>query len=101
MARAGRSVWSGTEKMNPTENTFREAAFVKARLFREPMYRADDPPLRAVLRSSHEEVRGFFRQIGQEAVFDEAEGYAFIRQIEPVGEDKVPCLVQKPQLNYE
>jgi hypothetical protein len=87
--------------MNPGENTFREAAFVKARLFRDPMYRGDDPALWSVLRSSLEEVRGFFRQIGQEVVFDEGEGYAFIRQIEPQGDERVPRLVQKRPLNYE
>jgi len=87
--------------MNPTENQFREAAFVKTRLFRDPMYRADDAELWAVLRSHLEEVRGFFRQVGQEVVFDEGEGYAFIRQIEPQGEERVPRLVQKRPLNYE
>lgn len=87
--------------MNPTENPFREAAFVKTRLFRDPMYRADDAELWAVLRSHLDEVRGFFRQVGQEVVFDEGEGYAFIRQIEPQGEERVPRLVQKRPLNYE
>jgi len=87
--------------MNPIENQFREAAFVKTRLFRDPMYRADDAELWAVLRSHLEEVRGFFRQVGQEVVFDEGEGYAFIRQIEPQGEERVPRLVQKRPLNYE
>jgi hypothetical protein len=87
--------------MNPTENQFREAAFVKTRLFRDPMYRADDSELWAVLRSHLDEVRGFFRQVGQEVVFDEGEGYAFIRQIEPQGEERVPRLVQKRPLNYE
>jgi hypothetical protein len=87
--------------MNPTENQFREAAFVKTRLFRDPMYRADDAELWAVLRSHLDEVRGFFRQVGQEVVFDEGEGYAFIRQIEPQGEERVPRLVQKRPLNYE
>jgi hypothetical protein len=87
--------------MNPSDTQFREVAFVKARLFRDPMYRADDVELWAVLRSSLEEVRGFFRQVGQEVVFDEGEGYAFIRQLEPQGEERVPRLVQKRPLNYE
>lgn len=87
--------------MNPNDTQFREAAFVKARLFRDPMYRADDVEMWAVLRSNLEEVRGFFRQVGQEVVFDEGEGYAFIRQIEPQGEERVPRLVQKRPLNYE
>jgi hypothetical protein len=32
--------------MNPIENPVREVAFVKTRLFRDPMYRADDIPER-------------------------------------------------------
>lgn len=87
--------------MSSNDTPFREAAFVKARLFRDPMYRADDVDLWAVLRSNLEEVRGFFRQVGQEVVFDEGEGYAFIRQIEPQEDERVPRLVQKRPLNYE
>jgi len=87
--------------MNPSDTQFREAAFVKARLFRDPMYRADDVELWSVLRSNLDEIRGFFRQVGQEVIFDEGEGYAFIRQIEPQGEERVPRLVQKRPLNYE
>jgi len=34
-------------------------------------------------------------------VFDEAEGYAFIRQIEPLEGERVPRLVQGRPLNYE
>ena len=87
--------------MTPNESPFREAAFVKARLFRDPMYRADDDELWAVLRSNLDEIRGFFRQVGQEVIFDEGEGYAFIRQIEPQQDERVPRLVQKRALNYE
>lgn len=87
--------------MNQHETPFREAAFVKARLFRDPMYRADDPEQWAILRSNLDEIRGFFRQVGQEVVFDEGEGYAFIRQIEPQAEERVPRLVQKRPINYE
>ncbi len=87
--------------MSSSDTPFREVAFVKARLFRDPMYRADDVELWAVLRSNLEEVRGFFRQVGQEVIFDEGEGYAFIRQLEPQAEERVPRLVQKRPLNYE
>ena len=87
--------------MSSGDTSFREVSFVKARLFRDPMYRADDVELWAVLRSNLEEVRGFFRQVGQEVIFDEGEGYAFIRQIEPQAEERVPRLVQKRPLNYE
>src|SRR5690242_1947711 len=87
--------------MSSSDTPFREVAFVKARLFRDPMYRADDTDLWMVLRSNLEEIRGFFRQVGQEVIFDEGEGYAFIRQIEPQGEERVPRLIQKRPLNYE
>lgn len=87
--------------MSSSDTSFREVSFVKARLFRDPMYRADDVELWAVLRSNLEEVRGFFRQVGQEVIFDEGEGYAFIRQIESQAEERVPRLVQKRPLNYE
>lgn len=87
--------------MSSNDTPFREAAFVKARLFREPMYRADDAELWTTLRGHLEEIRGFFRQVGQEVIFDEGEGYAFIRQIEAQGEERVPRLVQKRPLNYE
>lgn len=87
--------------MSSSDAPFREVAFVKARLFRDPMYRADDAEMWTVLRSNLEEIRGFFRQVGQEVIFDEGEGYAFIRQIEPQGEERVPRLIQKRPLNYE
>jgi len=87
--------------MSSSDTPFREVSFVKARLFRDPMYRADDAELWAVLRSNLEEVRGFFRQVGQEVIFDEGEGYALIRQFEPQGDERVPRLVQKRPLNYE
>lgn len=85
--------------MNPTENSFPPVAFVKARLFREPVYR-EDTEAWLTLRGHHEEVRRYFRDIGQELVLDEGEGYAFVRQLEFEGEDRVPRLVQRRPLSY-
>lgn len=85
--------------MNATENAFPPVAFVKARLFREPVYREDSEDW-LVLRGHHDEIRRYFRDIGQELVFDEAEGYAFIRQLEFEGEERVPRLVQRRPLSY-
>ena len=79
----------------------RETSFIKAQLFRQPIYRSDDTSVWITLRSNLEDVRYFFRQVGQEVVFDEAEGYAFIRQIEPPEGERVPRLVQGRPLNYE
>lgn len=80
---------------------FREESFLKTRLFREPIYRADDPAVWTVLRNSIDELKGFFRQIGQEFIFDEGEGYAFIRQLQPLDGERIPRLVQSRTLNYE
>lgn len=85
--------------MNAPENAFPPVAFVKARLFREPIYR-EDTEAWLTLRGHHEEIRRYFRDIGQELVFDEGEGYAFIRQLESESEDRVPRLVQRRPLSY-
>ena len=78
---------------------FAPSAFIKAKLLREPIYR-EDLNLWATLRAQHEEIRCYFREIGQELVLDEGEGFAFIRQIELQGDDPVPRLVQRRPLSY-
>lgn len=83
---------------NPPLN-FSSTSFVKAKLLREPIYREDDE-LWLTLRSQQDEIRHYFRQIGQELVLDEGEGYAFIRQLETEGEERVPRLVQRRPLSY-
>lgn len=83
---------------NPSTN-FPPAAFVKAKLLREPMYR-EDGELWLTLRDEQDEIRHYFRQIGQQLVLDEGEGYAFIRQLEIEGEERVPRLVQRRALSY-
>ena len=85
--------------MNSPDTAFPPVTFVKARLFREPVYREDSEAW-LTLRGHHEEIRRYFRDIGQELVLDEGEGYAFIRQLEVEGEDRVPRLVQRRPLSY-
>jgi hypothetical protein len=52
------------------------------------------------LRGQQDEIRHYFRQIGQELVLDEGEGYAFIRQLEIEDEERIPRLVQRRALSY-
>jgi len=85
--------------MNSTVPDFPSVAFVKARLFREPVYREDNEDW-LTLRGHVDEIQRYFREIGQELVLDEGEGYAFIRQLEPEGEELVPRLVQRRPLSY-
>ena len=62
-------------------STFQPRSFVLAQLLLAPIYR-EDRDLWEVLQSERDQVAHYFRQIGQELVIDEAEGYAFLRQIE-------------------
>jgi hypothetical protein len=87
--------------MRTTEEKFREASFIKAKMFQEPIYRADDSEEWIILRNNLEEIRTFFRQIGQEVIFDEGEGYAFISQMSALDGEKIPRMVQSRPLNYE
>jgi hypothetical protein len=85
--------------MSTMQPAFSPASFVKAKLLREPIYR-EDAELWPTLRAQQDEIRHYFRQIGQELVLDEGEGYAFIRQLEIEGDERVPRLVQRHSLSY-
>lgn len=85
--------------MSNAPTNFPPAAFVKAKLLREPVYR-EDGELWLTLRGQQDEIRHYFRQIGQELVLDEGEGYAFIRQLEIEGEERIPRLLQRRALSY-
>lgn len=78
---------------------FPERSFVLARLLLEPIYR-EDGALWETLRAERDAVTHYFRQIGQEVVIDEAEGYAFVRQIEPGGGERVPRVGRRQPLGY-
>jgi len=81
------------------QSIFPERSFVLARLLLQPIYR-EDGPLWESLRAERAAVAHYFRQIGQEVVIDEAEGYAFLRQIEPEGGDVVPRVGRRQSLGY-
>ena len=85
--------------MSNAQTNFPPATIVKAKLLREPVHR-EEGELWLTLRAQHDEIRHYFRQIGQELVLDEGEGYAFIRQLEIEGEDRIPRLVQRRALSY-
>lgn len=74
-------------------------SFVLARLLIEPIYR-EDGSLWEALRAERDVIAHYFRQIGQELVVDEAEGYAFLRQVEAEGGDVVPRIGRRQSLGY-
>jgi hypothetical protein len=85
--------------MTTTDTQFSERSFLLARLLLEPIYREDEAQWH-VLVAERDQVERYFRQIGQELIVDEAEGYAFIRQIEPEGGDRVPRVSRRQPLGY-
>ena len=77
------------------ETTFAESGFVKAHLIKSPLYLEDKQLW------EQNEISGYFAQIGLQLVVSEDQGYAFLRQIESDGEEKVPRLVKKRKLSYD
>jgi hypothetical protein len=85
--------------MTTTDTQFTERSFLLARLLLQPIYREDEA-LWHILVAERDQVERYFRQIGQELVINETEGYAFIRQIEPEGGDRVPRVSRRQPLGY-
>ena len=76
-----------------------ERSHVLARLLLQPLYR-EDGELWNVLRAQRDAIGHYFRQIGQELVVDEAEGYAFLRQIESDANEAIPRIGRRQSLGY-
>jgi hypothetical protein len=85
--------------MTTADTAFTERSFLLARLLLEPIYREDES-LWHVLVAERDHIERYFRQIGQEVVIDDSEGYAFIRQIDSEGGDRVPRLNRRQPLGY-
>ena len=79
--------------------SFSEQSHVLARLLLQPIYR-EDGSLWESVRAQRDTIAHYFRQIGQEVVIDEAEGYAFLRQIETEGSDIIPRIGRRQSLGY-
>ena len=82
---------------NDTE--FGARAFALAQLFVAPVY-VEDIQVWETIRAERDYLTRYFRQIGQELIVDEAEGYAFIRQIELDGEERVPRIGRRQTIGY-
>jgi hypothetical protein len=82
-----------------THAGFSPKSFVLAKLLVQPIYREDES-VWDTLRAERDSITHYFRQIGQEVVIDEAEGYAFLRQIEAEGSDAVPRVGRRQSLGY-
>lgn len=86
--------------MNDAHPEFPASAFVKAHLLWAPLYVEDGTLWMSLLREQ-EEIANYFWQVGLELVLDENEGFAFLRQIEPLGDERVPRLIRRQKLTYD
>lgn len=82
-----------------TMETTQLRSFAQARLLTAPIYR-EDSELWEALRAGRDHIAHYFRQIGQELVVDDSEGYAFLRQIEVDGEERIPRVGRRQSLGY-
>jgi len=78
---------------------FGSRSFALAQLFVGPVY-IEDAQIWEAVRAERDYIARYFRQIGQDLIIDEAEGYAFIRQIESDGEERVPRIGRRQALGY-
>jgi hypothetical protein len=70
-------------------------------LLQGALYRDPDAALWQALFELQARVRDYGATVGLELMFDEAEGYAYLRQRPPVeGEPELPRLIQRRQLSY-
>lgn len=86
--------------MEETPLEFPASAFAKAHLLGGPLYLEDGGLWELTVREQ-DEIAAYFRQIGLELVVDEAEGFAFLRQLAPRGDERVPRLVRRRKLTYD
>ena len=86
--------------MDETPLQFPPSAFAKAHLLGGPLYLEDGELWETLLREEAE-IAGYFYQIGLELVVDAVEGFAFLRQLEPRAEERVPRLIRRQKLTYD
>jgi hypothetical protein len=83
----------------PDDSDFSSRSFALGQLLMGPVY-FEERQTWETIRIERDYIARYFRQIGQELVVDEAEGYAFLRQIEPEGEERVPRIGRRQVLGY-
>ena len=85
--------------MDSVGSEFTPRSFALAQLFVGPVY-AEDAEMWNTIRAERDAIGRYFRQIGQELVVDESEGYAFLRQVELDGEERIPRIGRRMSLGY-
>lgn len=79
----------------------RQLSIVLISLFKGIVYRDTQPDLWQTLLTSHNQVRDHVALFGLELMIDEVEGFAHLRQHDPVDEENaLPRLIARRQLSY-
>ena len=79
---------------------FPPSSFAKTHLLGGPLYLEDGALWETLLREQ-EEIANYFRQIGLDLVVDAVEGFAFLQQLEPRADERVPRLMRRQKLTYD
>lgn len=84
----------------PMSIEFTPLCFVKVRLLKGAIYRQEKEDWELV-RANQDHIGHYFQQLGRELVLDETEGFAFLRQIEIDGMERIPRLTRRMPLTYQ
>lgn len=88
---------------SPSINPANELSSVMVPLLKGVIYQEENPALWGSLLNLQASVRDYVAVLGLELMFDEAEGYAFLRSRQDVEEDgttATPRLIARRQLSY-
>jgi len=87
--------------MNAIDPDTRQLSPLLITLFKGVLYQDQNAALWQDLTRLQARVRDYISALGLELIFDEAEGYAYLRQRPPTdGENELPRLVTRRQLSY-
>jgi hypothetical protein len=87
--------------MNAIDSDTRQLSPLLITLFKGVLYQDQNPALWQDLTRLQARVRDYISVLGLELIFDEAEGYAYLRQRPPTeGENELPRMVTRRQLSY-
>ena len=79
-------------------NLKKETSKTIIKLFNGVLYKNDHPKLWLELEQSYAPISDYLKPLGVEVIFDEAEGYAYLQNLEM--EEDFPVLLRKRTLSY-
>lgn len=80
-------------------NLTKETSKTIIKLFTGVLYKNDQPKLWLELEKSYAQISDYLKPLGVDVIFDEAEGYAYLQNLEM--EEDFPVLLRKRTLSYK